>query len=96
MKADRPRYSLNVPRIDFFGTFDTDLGFVEECASMPLPLTPIGPKRLSIPAKLESRENDYPTETDRFTQAAAGCIRGLSAYSLRTLSFASTSTSDTS
>jgi hypothetical protein len=29
MKADRPRYSFNLPRIDFFWTVHTDLGFVE-------------------------------------------------------------------
>jgi hypothetical protein len=51
---------------------------------------------LDLTCILSSYEHDYPTETDRFTQAAAGCIRGLNTYSLRTLSFASTSTSDTS
>ena len=27
MKADRALYAFNVPRIDFFGTFDLDLRF---------------------------------------------------------------------
>ena|SRR5712675_2268675 len=34
VKADLPPYSFNVPRIDFFGTFDTDLGFVEVYAGV--------------------------------------------------------------
>ena len=29
VKADHPRHSFNVPRIDFFRTFHTDLRFVE-------------------------------------------------------------------
>src|SRR6266404_5193680 len=34
VKADLPPHSFNVTRIDFFGTFDTDLGFVEVYAGV--------------------------------------------------------------